>query len=176
MSSTINRRHFALLLTLGGMAGCASAQSQPPSMPIIDKLPLTEAHFGRPVKLLGPDEYKENQQALLSAIEEQLHGMFLITAQRILLFPTPTDVGQLISPQVRMGFNSIMYKIDENAELIFENDTIDNPYINIWKTGEPTPEYTLLCYYLISKKNRDILLGYFQLKPTEAETKLYRLY
>jgi hypothetical protein len=144
--ATLNRRRFALLLALGGMAGCASTQPQGTVM-IIDKPQLKNADFSRPIMLLPPNEYKEDQQALRAGMEAQLRGKFLITAQRIRLIRARSDIGQIASPQFRMDINSIMYQIDDNADLIFENNTMDNPYINIWKTGGTAPEYTAIGYY-----------------------------
>jgi len=165
MSSTINRRHFALLLALGGMAGCTSTQPQEPSLLIIDRLPTD---FGRPIKLLGPDEHKEEQQALLTAIEEQIHGKFTITAQRILLLHTPLNESPIISPILKMDFHNAINEINKDHELIFTNSTLDDPYINIWETGDSTKEYTALSvFWPRNKDNNDELIGYFQLKPVK---------
>jgi hypothetical protein len=169
--ATLNRRRFALLLALGGMAGCASTQPQKTSMLLIDRLP---ADFGRLTKLLGPDEHKEDQQALRAGIKEQIRGKFLITAQRIFFIRARPGVVQIASPPFRMGVNSMMYGIDDNADLIFENQLGDRPYINIWKTGGRDPEYTAIGYYAIPIKNPDdvfdVLVGYFQLKPVRQES------
>jgi hypothetical protein len=167
-ATTLNRRRFALLLTLGGMAGCASTQPQETSMRLIDRFPI---NFGNSVKLLGPDEHKEDQQALRAGIKEQIRGKFLITAQRIIFVPASPGVIQIASPHFRMDINSMMYGIDDNADLIFENQLGDRPYINIWKTGGRDPEYTAIGYYTPPLKNPDdvydVLIGYFQLKPVQ---------
>jgi hypothetical protein len=164
----MNRRRFALLLTLGGVAGCASTQPHETSMLLIDRLPV---NFGSSVKLLRPEEHKEDQQALLTGVEKQLHSKFLITAERIIFIHEPPSVIIIQAPHFRMDINSIMYQIDEQAECIFEKYTGDNPSIEIWKTGRTAPEYTAIAYYTTSGKNYDVLVGYFQLQPVQQESK-----
>jgi hypothetical protein len=83
----------------------------------------------------------------------------------------PSGVAQIQAPQFRMEINSIMYQIDKHAELIFENNTMDNPYINIWEIGGTASEYTAIAYYTTPGKNYDVLVGYFQLKPVQQESK-----
>jgi hypothetical protein len=150
---------FAIALMLALVAaGCAAAQSKDSTPMLIDKLPT---NLWNPQTLLGADQHKKDQLAMVGEIEKLWQGKYRITAQHIYLLPPDHD--SLPNPVIsKMDFHNAMNDLDPEPELVFSNETFELPYLNIWKTSGPHPKYVAFSLYPIADKNT--LLGYFELE------------
>lgn len=152
---------LAAMLTVVA-TGCAIAEPKDAKHMLIDRF-STNIWNGQ--VLLTADQHAKGQAEMVSKVEKLLHGKYVITAQHIYLLPP--DHRAVPNPVIsRMDFNNMMMDVDPGGpELVFANETIDWPYINVWKTSGSHPEFVAFSLYRNSGSNT--LLGYFELAPTK---------
>lgn len=142
--------------------GCAVIQSKDVKHMLIDKF---STHIWNGQVLLNADQHAKFQAEFVGKLEKLLHGKYVITAKHIYLLPP--DHRTVPNPVIsRMDFNNMMMNVDPGEpELVFANETIDWPYVNVWKTSGSHPEFVAFSLYRNSDSNT--LLGYFELAPTK---------
>jgi hypothetical protein len=156
---------FAILLLASGVAGCAATPPKDHTPMLIDRLPTD---FWEPQKPITDEQYKDEQEPMMRKVEQLLNGKYKIIAKRVCLF-LPIPKVPLPNPViVKMDFHNAMNDIDSDAELVYANETTDWPYVNVWKTSGPHPEYVALVLYSNDyEHDENTFLGYFELQPVK---------
>lgn len=130
---------------------------------LIDKIPT---NYWDSQVLLKPNQYPE-QHTMVQQIGVLLHDKYQVTVQRFYEL-APKDGMVVHHTATRSDLQNTM-GTDLHLHQVFENSTAElppTPYLGVWKSDGPHPEYVAVgMLYLSPPNNHSTLLGYFELEP-----------